>query len=141
MHVPRHAKDILLKHLSRAFPDDALAALGIPGIAVERAIPTELPVLEIRHGFADVVFTLRDDSLLHLEFQSSREATLDRFLAYDTQLYCQWHRRIRTIILSTSVLSDPTALFRRQSRSQDRCFFREDRSTPAGWQFPFAAGR
>ncbi len=109
MNVPRHAKDILLKHLSRAFPDDALAALGISGIAVERAVPTELPVLEIRQGFTDVVFALRDDSLLHLEFQSSREAALDRFLAYDTQLYCQWHRRIRTIILYIGVDRPPVA--------------------------------
>lgn len=101
--LPRTVKDILLKHLSRAFPDDALAILGVGGVTVEQALPTELPVLEVRSGLMDIVFALRDGTVLHLEFQVSREESLDRFLAYDVQLYIQGHHRIRTVIVYVAV--------------------------------------
>ena len=101
IRLPRQSKDILLKHLAGAFPDDALAVLGLDGIHVERVLPTELPIIEVRQGFTDVVLELHDHHILHLEFQSKSEATLDRFLVYDAYLYVKWHRPIRTIVLYT----------------------------------------
>jgi hypothetical protein len=53
----------------------------------------------------DYVFTLADDSLLHLEFQSSTEKTLHRFLLYDTLLSQHTNRMIRTVVLYTNQIT------------------------------------
>lgn len=99
MGVPRNAKDIIAKHLTGAFPEDALSVFGIPGLHVVRALPTELDTVDIRQGLMDIVLELRDAQLLHMEFQSSKEPSLDRFLVYDAHLYAQFHQTIRTIVL------------------------------------------
>ena len=97
--VPRNSKDILAKHLVGAFSNDALEILGLPGIKVVQAMPTELDPVEIRQGFADVVFELDNGTIFHMEFQSTRESGLYRFLWYDVQLAMKFEKKIRTIVL------------------------------------------
>ena len=101
MRKPRNAKDILAKHLSSAFPQDALSFFGIPGIQVHQALPTELNQIEIRQDFTDMLFRLEDGTLLHIEYQSTSEPTLYRFLRYDAELTSIYQRKIRTLILYT----------------------------------------
>lgn len=52
-----------------------------------------------RQDMMDYVFTLADGQLLHLEFQSTAEKKLHRFLLYDTLLAQKTDRTIRTVIL------------------------------------------
>ncbi|MHB1630590.1 MAG: hypothetical protein ACYCVB_19830 [Bacilli bacterium] len=92
MGVPRNAKDIVAKHLTGAFPEDALSVFGIPGLHVVRALPAEIDTVDIRPGLLDIVLELKDAQLLHMEFQSSKEPSLDRFLVYDAHLYAQFHQ-------------------------------------------------
>ncbi len=106
MHKPRHAQDIVLKHLIHALPHDALAALGIEGVHVVQALPTEFDEVDIKQSFADVVFEVDDGRMVHLEFQSTKEPNLHRFLRYDSLLHEKYIQPIRTIVLYTSGVKD-----------------------------------
>ncbi len=81
MRMPRNATDILVKHLSGAFPSGVLDVIGLHGVEVVRALPTELDTIEIRQDFTDFVWELRDGTILHLESQTNKEYTLYRFCA------------------------------------------------------------
>ena len=94
-----HAKDIVLKHIVQAFAHDSLRWMGIEHTDVIGVLPTELPTVEIRSDMMDYVFIMSDDTLLHLEFQSTAEKTLHRFLLYDTLLSQQTGRSVRTVVL------------------------------------------
>ena len=97
--IPRNSKDILAKHLVGAFSNDALEVLGLPGISVVQAMPTEVDKVDIRQGFTDIVFELNDGTIFHIEFQAKRESTLYRFHSYDVHLAEQFKKRIRTVVL------------------------------------------
>lgn len=101
MKIVRNAVDVLAKHITAACPEDAFYVLGISDARVVRALPTELDEVVIRQQFMDVVLELQDDTILHLEFQSSPESTLYRFAAYDVALSEHFRRKIRTVVLYT----------------------------------------
>ena len=101
MKIVRNAVDVLAKHITAACPEDAFYVLGISSARVVRALPTELDEVVIRQQFMDVVLELQDDTILHLEFQSSPESTLYRFAAYDIALSEHFRRKIRTVVLYT----------------------------------------
>ena len=90
---------------------NALRALGIQGADVVNLWPTEVDVLEIRKDLLDLVFEQADGTLLHLEFQSTRERTLHRFALYDIHLHQLAGRTIRTVVLyANGVRSAPDTL-------------------------------
>jgi hypothetical protein len=94
-----HAKDMFLKNIVSAFAHDSLRWMGIEHTDVVGVMPTEITTVEIRKDMMDYVFMLADDSLLHLEFQSTEEKDLHRFLLYDTLLSRKEpHRQIRTVV-------------------------------------------
>ena len=93
-----HAKDLILKNIVQAFAHDSLHWIGIEDADVVGVIPTEFASVEIRRDMMDYVFALADWSLLHLEFQSSAEPTLHRFLLYDTLLSQHTGRPVRTVV-------------------------------------------
>lgn len=105
MRVPRNSTDILAKHLTNACPAGVLDVIGIPGVDAIRALPTELDQVEIRQEFTDVVLELAAGDILHMEFQTTREPTLYRFLSYDGALAEKFRRKIRTIVLYTGDIS------------------------------------
>lgn len=97
--MPRNVKDILAKHLLSAFPSDGLEILGISDVHVVRTLPTELDSVEIRQEFTDIVLELVNETVFHMEFQTTREPALYRFLMYDAQLAMKFRRKVRTVIL------------------------------------------
>ena len=111
MTIARNAKDILLKHLAVTMGEVGLAWMGVQGVQVIAAIPTELDEVDIRSGFIDVGFTLADGTLLHIEFQTTLEPNLYRFLLYDARLTATYCKPVRTVVLYTQDVHDaPTAL-------------------------------
>lgn len=96
---PRNSKDILAKHLVGALSNNALEVLGLSGIKIVQAVPTELDSVDIRQEFTDVVFELNDGSIFHIEFQTKREPMLYRFHLYDVQLAMKFEKKIRTVVL------------------------------------------
>lgn len=101
MKIPRNSMDIISKHLVGALPEESLRVLGVQGVNIVRAMPTELDAVDIRQEFTDVVFELSDGDLFHMEFQTTKETTLHRFLMYDAQLSAKFSRKIRTVVLYT----------------------------------------
>lgn len=89
-------QDTMMKALTRSLSGGALDVLGIRGVELVEPLPTELPVNTLR---VDKVWQMQDGRLFHLEFQSTQERELDRFLEYDVRLWRHHKAQIRTVVL------------------------------------------
>ena len=111
MKIARNANDILSKHLTNACPRGVLDVIGITNATIIRALPTELNQVIIRNRNTDIVLEQDNGSLLHLEFQLSKEPTLYRFMAYDVALAEHFLQKLRTVVLYTGDIQEgPTTL-------------------------------
>ena len=109
--MARNSADIVLKYLVDAFRDASLDWLGLHEVRILRAIPTELPEVEIRHSFLDLAFETESGELLHYEFQTTKEQDLYRFLLYDAHLTAHYKKPVKTIVLYVvDVLEAPDRL-------------------------------
>ena len=97
--MARNSADIILKYLVDAFRDASLDWLGLHDVRILRAIPTELPEVEIRQSFLDLAFETESGELLHYEFQTTKEQDLYRFLLYDAHLTAHYKKPVKTIVL------------------------------------------
>ena len=70
--VARQSTDIVLKLIAAALGGDLFARFGVPLPPIVEALPTELPQLEVRTQHTDQLFRLADDSIVHLEFQTTQ---------------------------------------------------------------------
>ena len=109
IRISRASQDIVAKYLTSACAGDVLQVLGIPHAAVVRALPTEVPRVAIRQSLTDIVLETSTGEILHLEFQSTREPSLYRFLAYDVALAEKFRRPIRTLVLYSQPIAQPPA--------------------------------
>ena len=73
----------MMKALTRALANGALEVLGIFHVELAESLPTDLSANTLR---LDKAWRMTDGRLFHLEFQSTRETTLHRFLEYDARL-------------------------------------------------------
>lgn len=106
--VSRLSKDIILKRVVDGLRGDFFARFGLGFAPIVEALPTELPVLEVRGQRADLLFLLADDTILHLEFQTTRKrGDLLRFFQYQLAAY-EHHgrRRVFTVILHGPGIAD-----------------------------------
>lgn len=85
-----------MKALAQSLSGGALGAVGIRGVELVAPFPTELPAGVLR---TDMVWRMSDGWLFHLEFQSTRETDLHRFLEYDVRLARHHRGKIRTVVL------------------------------------------
>jgi hypothetical protein len=86
--------------MSELFKDKTIEyyELNLPKIISVK--PTELPVINVSDRNMDFVFELEDNSLLHLEFQTTwKKADLLRFAQYDIALYQKERRKINTVVI------------------------------------------
>ncbi len=81
-------QDIYLKLLTQGLSGGAMRFLGVEGVELTESLPIELPAGTLR---VDTVWRMVDGRLFHLEFQTSRESSLERFLEYDTRLVRRFH--------------------------------------------------
>jgi len=99
-NITRNRQDIIFKKMSELFKDETLEyyELNLPKIISVK--PTELPVINVSDRNMDFVFELEDNSLLHLEFQTTwKKADLLRFAQYDIALYQKERRKINTVVI------------------------------------------
>ncbi|GGJ04876.1 hypothetical protein GCM10010885_12530 [Alicyclobacillus cellulosilyticus] len=89
-------QDTLMKALMRALSDGALDVFGVRGVELREPLPTELPANTLRN---DKAWRMRDGRILHLEFQSTREPALYRFLEYDARLARAYQTDVRTVVM------------------------------------------
>jgi hypothetical protein len=98
--VARQSADIVLKLIAAALGGDLFARFGVPLPPIVDALPTELPQLEVRTQHTDQLFRLADDSILHLEFQTTlRPSDLRRFCAYNLAVSLEYERPVWTVVL------------------------------------------
>ena len=109
IRIPRNGQDIVAKYLTSACAGEVLQVLGILQPTVIRALPTELPRVIVRQTLTDIVLETATGEILHLEFQSTKEPALYRFLAYDVALAEKFRRPVRTYVLYTRPVSHPPA--------------------------------
>ena len=96
--VARQSTDIVLKLIAAALGGDLFARFGVPLPPIVEALPTELPQLEVRTQHTDQLFRLADDSILHLEFQTTlRRGELMRFAAYNLAVCQQYAQPVWTV--------------------------------------------
>ena len=98
--VVRQSTDIVLKLIAAALGGDLFARFGVPLPPIVEALPTELPQLEVRTQHTDQLFRLADDSILHLEFQTTLQpGDLRRFCAYNLAVCQQYDQPVWTVVL------------------------------------------
>jgi hypothetical protein len=100
INITHNSQDIIFKKMSELFKDETLKyyELNLPKIISVK--PTELPVINVSDRNMDFVFELEDNSLLHLEFQTTwKKADLLRFAQYDIALYQKERRKINTVVI------------------------------------------
>jgi len=100
--ITKHNNDILMKIMAENFKDKALAFLGLETASIVSLIPTVLPVIEAKESRSDLVFLLEDNTLLHLEFQTTVSIeNLKRFLLYDARIINkdEHEREINTAVI------------------------------------------
>lgn len=101
-------QDRYLKLLTQGLSGGAMRALGIEDVELREALPTELVASAVR---VDTVWRMVDGRLFHLEFQTEREASLERFMDYDTRLARLYRVPVRTMVLyDARVASAPDTL-------------------------------
>ncbi len=96
-------QDTMMKALTRSLSGGALDVLGVLGVELAEPLPTELPANTLR---MDKAWRMQDGRVFHLEFQSTREPTLYRFLEYDARLAHQHFTQIRTVVLYHAKVND-----------------------------------
>ena len=101
-------QDIYLKLLTQGLSGGAMRAIGIDDVELSESLPTELMASALR---VDTVWRMVDGRIFHLEFQTERVTSLERFLDYDTRLARRYGAPVRTIVLyDARVASAPDTL-------------------------------
>ena len=98
--ISYHNNDILMKVLAEQFKNKTLDVFGIKTAKIKDLIPSVHPAVEANETRNDIIFLLEDDTLLHLEFQTTAgEQDLKRFLYYDARLVRRQERKVHTIVI------------------------------------------
>ena len=98
--LSRQSKDIILKHVAGVLGDGLFRRFGIGQAPIARRLPAELPVLEVRTDYADLLYEITDDTIVDLELQSgSAPGDLERFADYSWGVWRRHRKRVHTVVL------------------------------------------
>jgi hypothetical protein len=98
--ITKHSNDVIMKAMAETFKDKTLKIFGLDSARITGVIPTVLPVLEVKENRTDYIFLLADNTLLHLEFQTSvSKEILKRFMLYDARLINKDERDVNTAVI------------------------------------------
>jgi predicted transposase/invertase (TIGR01784 family) len=105
--ITKHNNDIIMKAIADNFRDKSLEVFGLKTPKIVDVIPTVLPVLEVKENRTDFIFLLEDDTLLHLEFQTTvHPDDLKRFALYDIRILNKDNRDINTAVIYSGRIED-----------------------------------
>jgi len=98
--LSRQSNDIILKHVAGVLGDGLFRRFDIGQAPIARRLPAELPVLEVRTDYADLLYELTDDTIVDLELQSgSTPGDLERFADYSWSVWRRHRKRVHTVVL------------------------------------------
>ena len=99
-------EDVIMKAIMELFKGDAVKFFGIDKRIIS-ATRTELSHIQVQKNIDDWALYADDNTLLHLEFQSSYDkADLARFMVSDAMLYFKERKPIRTIVVYSADITD-----------------------------------
>ncbi|PSR20168.1 MAG: hypothetical protein C7B45_16140 [Sulfobacillus acidophilus] len=110
IQVPRTAKDYVQKLMADVFEKTLVNWYGLGETRVVGSVPSEIPQIVIQNSLLDHVFVTDKGHLLHIEFQSTTEPDLYRFLSYATALTVAHRRSVRSIVVYLCAISSAPAL-------------------------------
>ena len=110
--ISGHNNDIIMKATAEMFKDKTLEVFGLKTAKIIDIMPTVLPIVEAREKRVDFVFLLEDETLLHLEFQTTISDDLLRRIAFYGARIVDRHNRVvnTAIIYSGRIESAPDLL-------------------------------
>ena len=98
--ISGHNTDIIMKATAEMFKDKTLEMFGLKTARIVDIMPTVLPMVEAREKRVDFVFLLEDETLLHLEFQTTvPEELLRRVAFYGARIIERHNRDVNTAII------------------------------------------
>lgn len=99
-------EDSVLKKAMEFFQQNAASFFGINKRILGPAV-TEIKNVEIKTNAMDYLFYTEDGEYLHFEFQTTnKRQDITRFLYYDTSLYCRDGRKIDTVVIYSSEITN-----------------------------------
>jgi hypothetical protein len=114
--ISEHNTDIIMKATAEMFKDKTLEMFGLKTARIVDIMPTVLPVVEAREKRVDFVFLLEDESLLHLEFQTTvPEDLLRRVAFYGARIVERYNRDVNTAIIYSGRIQNAPDLLNKGS--------------------------
>ncbi|KLU62353.1 hypothetical protein CEB3_c12140 [Peptococcaceae bacterium CEB3] len=114
--ISGHNNDIIMKATAEMFKDKTLEVLGLKTAKIKDVMPTVLPVVEAQEKRMDFVFLLEDETLLHLEFQTTvPEDLLRRVAFYGSRIVARHDREVNTAVIYSGRIESAPDLLRRGS--------------------------
>lgn len=98
-------EDAVMKKAMEYFKESAVNFFGIDTKIIAPAA-IEIKNIDIKTNYMDYLFYTEDGSYLHFEFQTTdKKEDINRFLYYDTSLFCKENKKIRTIVVYSSEIT------------------------------------
>ncbi len=105
-----------MKATAEMFKDKTVEILGLKTARIVDIMPTVLPVVEAREKRVDFVFLLEDETLLHLEFQTTvPEDLLRRAAFYGARIVERHNRDVNTAMIYSGRIQNAPDLLNRGS--------------------------
>ena len=107
--IPRQHKDITFRSLSATFKDEVIDVFGLNLPKVVDIAQTSVPLIEIKDRNMDTNLVLENNTIFHVEFESSEPTEDDQICYghYDLELYRQRRQYIhRLIVYGAGVKND-----------------------------------
>jgi predicted transposase YdaD len=99
-NIHHNNQDVAMKYAADLLNQHFFESLGIQSPKVKRALPTGIVRIEMHDLEVDFLCELEDDTLLHLEFQSTyKDNDVDRFMKYDSLIFDKYKKKIRTVVV------------------------------------------
>jgi hypothetical protein len=99
-------EDGVMKKAMEFFQENAVDFFGIDKKIIAPAA-TEIKNVDIKTNALDYLFYTEDGEYLHFEFQTTKKKEdITRFLYYDTSLFCRDNRKIETIVVYSSKITN-----------------------------------
>lgn len=106
INIHRNSVDITQRLLAEQMAGQSpLAIFSFPTAKVKDVLSTDLPDISTADDKADILYLLEDDSLLHVEYQTTtNQKDLERFAKYVLSIYTKYKHEFRTDVLIESVV-------------------------------------
>ncbi|GAB6156791.1 hypothetical protein JCM17380_55460 [Desulfosporosinus burensis] len=114
--ISGHNNDIIMKATAAMFKDKTLEVFGLKTAKIVDIMSTVLPVVEAKEKRVDFVFLLEDDTLLHLEFQTTvPEDLLRRVAYYGARLVERHNMDVNTAVIYSGRIESASELLEKGS--------------------------